>query len=396
MTVIIEPDRVTADSLHTAAGSQATVLTSVDGLAAELKSGSVDVVVLGPSIDATQAMRTAEALRITQPAVGVVLVRTRLESGLLPEALRSGVRDIVEERNLASLADSIRRQHQIAEAIRSQSNDDATLGQVITVFSAKGGCGKTTVSTNLASMLAAEGHGRVAVVDLDLAFGDVAIVMQLFPTHSIADAVPMADGLDADGVRQLMTEHSSGVLALTAPISPDAKDTVGSELIGQLLTLLKHEYDYVIVDTSPSFDDQVLAAFDHSDQLVVLATPDIPALKNLKVSLDTLDLLGFPREKIKVVVNRADAQVGLSVTEVARTIKASVDGQLPSTRDVPASINRGDVLALTQPSHPFSRALRAFMQSSITQQGGAVEDDRSGSDNSPTRRYFFRRRTAAA
>ena len=233
---------------------------------------------------------------------------------------------------------------------------------MVTVFSAKGGCGKTTLATNLAAVLADRGRRQVCLLDLDLAFGDVAIALQLFPVHTIADAIPLGETLDAEGVRSLLTPHSPGLTTLVAPVEPGTASSIPAELITKILTILRESFDYVVIDTPPAFDDQVLAAFDQSDIIANLATLDIPAIKNLKLTLETLDLLNFPRDRWQILLNRADSKVGLSVHDVEKSLAATIAVQIPSSRDVPAATNRGVPIVLDQPRHPVSLAIRKFAE----------------------------------
>ena len=136
--------------------------------------------------------------------------------------------------------------------------------------------------------------------------------------------------------------------------------SIPAELVGRILDVLREQYDFVVVDTPPAFDDQVLAAFDRSDVIALLATLDIPAVKNLKLTLETMELLNYPPERYCVVMNRSDAKVGLALSEVEKTLGTKVVAQIPSSRDVPASTNRGVPLALEQPRHPVTLALAAF------------------------------------
>ena len=371
MSVIVESEPTRAETLRSALGPGVPVLVSLDDLRRHLEGHPAeDAVVLGSSIDQEAAFALADAMRISRPSLGVVLVRRRIDTPLLVDALRAGVREVVEERNLAGVNDAVRRVRDVAAAMRQRINhgDDAeTLrrGVVVTVFSAKGGCGKTTLASNLAAALAEGGRRDVCLVDLDLNFGDVAIVLQLFPAHTLADAVPLMETLDVPAVTALLTPHSPGLSALVAPVEPGAAETVPASLVTTIVAMLREQFAYVVIDTPPAFTDHVLAAFDQSDLIALLATLDIPALKNLKLTLETLDLLNYPRERLRVVLNRADSKVGLALSEVEKTLKVPIALHIPSSRAVPASINRGVPILLDDPSHPVSVAIRQFGEAHI-------------------------------
>lgn len=368
MAVIVDLDPAAAEMLNAALGGEAQVLPSVDALRRHLETHlGEDCVVVGATVDQGTALGLAESMRVPRPSLGFVLVRRRIDTSVLAEAIRAGVREVVEERDLSGLGAAVRRTQQLARAMR-ESVESAELGEgyeprgrILTVFSAKGGCGKTTISTNLAAVLADRGKREVCLVDLDLAFGDVAIALQLFPSHTIADAIPLGETLDAQGVHQLLTPHSPGLSALVAPVEPGAASTIPAELVGDILDILRDQFDYVVVDTPPAFDDQVLAAFDRSDVIALLATMDIPAIKNLKLTLETMELLNYPRERYQVVMNRADAKVGLVVSEVEKTLRTPIVAQIPSSAEVPKATNRGVPIVLDQPKHPVSLAIRAFV-----------------------------------
>ncbi len=392
MTAIFDHDSSTADSLRSTVGGSAIVVPSLDGLRRHLETNlAEDAVVLGPSVDLSAAAALAGSMRVTRPSLGVILIRRRLDTSVLAEALRAGVREVIEERDMSGLNAAVGRVRDIARAMREQVLGPDTLeeptskGRLITVFSAKGGCGKTTLATNLAAALADRGRREVCLVDLDLAFGDVAIALQLFPAHTIADAVPLGSALDASAIASLLTPHSPGLTTLVAPLEPGAAESIPAELVGRVLDLLKERFDYVVVDTPPAFDDQVLVAFDRSDLVALLATLDIPALKNLKLTLETMDLLNFPRDRWRIVLNRADSKVGLAYSEVEKTLGVPISVQIPSSRDVPASINRGVPIVLDDPRHPVSQSIRDFAESAVAGSGRAemsgthgIRSDRRG------------------
>lgn len=399
MTIILELDTTAGETIRSALGQNTKIAESFDALRRHLATDEAeDSAVLGPSVDLQSALELSEAMRVARPSLGVVLVRRRVDASLLQEALRAGIREVVEERDLAGLNAAVRRSGLLARALRDHDpagtpdQGPSKRGTVVTVFSAKGGCGKTTLSTNLAAALADGGNRKVCLVDLDLAFGDVAIALQLFPAHTIADAVPLADTLDAPALLSLLSQHSPGLSALVAPLEPGTGEAIQGSLVGTILDLLRNEFDYLVIDTPPAFDDHVLAAFDRSDIVALIATLDIPALKALKLTLETLDLLNYSREKIRVVMNRSDSKVGLSLTEVQKTLKAPITAHIASSRDVPASINRGVPIVLDSPKHPVSQAIRRFGEEQIIKSSAAVIPDKLRSD----RRGLLRRKATSA
>jgi pilus assembly protein CpaE len=369
-TVIVDGDLVTAQRMANACGPAPETVTTTPALRQRLDVDPLPLtVVLGPSVPLHEAVGIAEQQRLR--AVGVVLVRDAVDTSLLAEALRGGVREVVLVSDLPGLSEAVKRSDELSEALRSIPGRTGDPGPghgatVVTVFSAKGGSGKTTMATNLAAALADKGRRDVVLVDLDLAFGDVAIALQLFPAHTIADAVPLGeDDLDFSGLQALLTPHSPGLTTLVAPLEPGAAETIPASLVTRIIEVLRENFDFVVVDTPPAFDDQVLAAFDLSDVMVLIATLDIPALKNLKLTLETLDLLNYPRDRWRIVLNRADSKVGLAIAEVERTLRVPITAHVPSSREVPASINRGVPLVLDEGRHPVSVAIKDFAEDHV-------------------------------
>ncbi len=198
MPVVADPDNATVTSLLTAMPSGAHGLDSIDRLLAWLSDHTEEyVVVLGPHLDFEEAVALCESLRVARPTISVVLVREALDTHVLTRAMQAGARDVVPDDDLDAVAAAVGRAHQLYVALRGPAGA-VHLGKVVTVFSPKGGVGKTTMAVNLALALTDRGARKVCLVDLDLAFGDVAITMQLFPTHSIEHAIGSDDSLDAD------------------------------------------------------------------------------------------------------------------------------------------------------------------------------------------------------
>lgn len=370
MIVVIESDALSLASMQGVLGQNVTAVPTLEqAQRILLDDPSVEAAVVGPQVDLGGALQLAGQMRIARPLLGVIVVRSRIDTALLTEALRAGVREVISDRDTPGLDAAVRRVVAVSQALRdsagmaptsTESGNGSPSGRLVSVFSAKGGCGKTTLSTNLAAALADGGRRRVCIVDLDLAFGDVAIVMQLFPARTLADAVPLSDSLDEGALEGLATQHSAGLVAYVAPVEPGIGEVISAPLVARILRMLKGMYDYVVVDTPPAFTDHVLAAIDESDVVALIATLDIPALKNLKLTLETLDLLNYPRDRWRVVVNRSDSKVGLALSEVEKTLNMSISVEIPSSRAVPAAINRGVPIVLDDPSHAVSAAIRRF------------------------------------
>ncbi len=383
MTFVLETNPVTALALQATMGPVVQPVNGLAGLARQLAEDPMqDLVVIGPDFDLLAALDFAASQRVERPSLGVVLVRTGVDANLLGAALRAGVREVVETGNLPGLHEACERSAELSRRVRIGWGDDRApaerqLGRMITVFSAKGGCGKTTVATNLAVALATSGAGRVCLLDLDLAFGDVAIALQLFPTSTIADAVGLQNALDETAVRSLITAHGSGLDVVAAPLEPGAVDRIPGSLVNDLLGVLKTMYAFIVVDTPPAFTDHVLAAFDQSDEYVLMATLDVPALKNLKLTMETLIMLDYPRDRWRIVLNRSDAKVGLGLDDVQKAINASIALEIPSSRAVPASINRGVPIVLDAPNHPVSAAIRRLAASHLPVAVATPRDRRS-------------------
>jgi pilus assembly protein CpaE len=365
MIVLADPDRRFQARVSDALGRKddLTVVDSVMLLDKVLhdKAGQIAVVVLGPNLGMEESLEVSRRAQTNMSAVSVVLVANALTPDVLQQAIRSGVRDVLPAAfTTAQMVDTVSRAEALSMQIAGRVGQAAPIadtggpgeGKVITVFSSKGGCGKSFVASNLAVALAQKTGEEVAMIDLDLQFGDLAIMLQLFPARTIYDAAQNLDRLDADALKGYLTPHRGSVFLLAAPLEPGLSETISAESVAKIIRLMKRNYRYVIVDTPPSFTDHVLAALDESDESVLITSMDVPSIKNLKLSLQTLELLGFGRDRIRLILNRADSKVGLRVQEVEKTLGTRIDVSVPSSREVPLSINRGTPLILEDPRSP--------------------------------------------
>ncbi len=357
MPVIVEADSASIAPLLGQMPTGSHSVASIDRMHAWLDQHADEyVVVLGPGVGLATALECAEDLRIKRPTVSVVLVREHFDTDVLARSMHAGVRDVVVAGNDdKALTRAVERAHQLYQALRGPGGV-RQLGRVVTVFSPKGGVGKTTSSVNLALALTDRGARKVCLVDLDLAFGDVAITMQLFPTHSIEQAVGSEDSVDLAMLEGLLTRHEDSLTVLAAPAHPDVRERITPLLISRILRALRDGFDYIVVDTSPSFDDATLTALDETDECVIVATLDVPTLKNVKVALETMDMLSIARGHRHLLLNRADDAVGISVEKVESILGMPVSSQVATAVDIAASTNSGTPIVSHKPHHAASQA----------------------------------------
>ncbi len=357
MPVLVENDSSLIDSLVRAMPTGSHAVAATERALAWLDQHPDEyVVVLGPSVELQGALTTAEQLRISRPTVSVVLLRHQFDTDVLTKAMQAGVRDVVVAGgDDQALTGAVARAHQLHQALRGPGGA-RNLGRVVTVFSPKGGVGKTTTSVNLAVALNDRGARKVCLVDMDLAFGDVAITMQLFPTHSIEQAVGAENSVDLAMLEGMLTRAQDSLSILAAPPHPDVRERISPLLISRILRALRDGFDYVVVDTSPSFDEATLTALDETDECVIVATLDVPTLKNVKVALETMDMLSIARGHRHLYLNRADEAVGISIDKVESILNMPVVAQAASAIDIAAATNAGTPIVSHNPSHPASQA----------------------------------------
>ncbi|QCW51223.1 AAA family ATPase [Nocardioides dongxiaopingii] len=399
MPVVVEPHDQSVAALLPLLPAGSQVVGSPAPLAGWLDRHPDEyVVVVGPGVDLETALTVSQDLRTARPTVSVVLVVGRVDTAVLVRAMKAGARDVVALGDTAAFTAAVRQAYDTSEALRGPSGA-RHVGRLITVFSPKGGVGKTTVAVNLALALSEGGARRVCLVDLDLAFGDVAITMQLSPTHTIEQAIGSEVSLDLATVEGLLTRHEGSLMVLAAPLHPDVRERVTPALVVTVLRTLKESFDFVVVDTPPSLDDQILTALDETDECIVVAGLDVPTLKNVKVALETLDVLNIARGHRHLVLNRADEAVGIDVDRVQTILQMPVSAQLPSSLAVAAATNSGTPILAREPGHPVSQAVRrlAASLSGVTVAPPTSTDRRHAAPAPRARRRMFgrgRRETA--
>ena len=377
---VVEPHPPTRDRMLRLLGNGGTPFNSIEELASRLTGSVPVVVILGPSCATAADLAIAERLIAAHPALGAILVVEELTTSLLQQALRAGVKDVLTlSGDATQLSTAIQRVAVTLDATprRAAGGDvpaDQTpemvdpggsgqLGQVLTVFSTKGGAGKSVIATNLAVALAQRSNQPVCLVDADLQFGDVAVMLKLTPHHTIVDAVASIDRMDAPLLESLLVTHEmSGLRVLPAPLEPAFADQVGAAEMVAIVEQLRTFCSFVIVDTPAYFNDVVLGLVEISDKVVLVAGMDIPNIKNVKIGLQTLRLLNTPMEKLMLVLNRSNSKVKLDIGEVERTLQVKADALIPSDVLIPQSVNKGVPVVLHAPKSPVAKSIQQMTE----------------------------------
>jgi pilus assembly protein CpaE len=230
-------------------------------------------------------------------------------------------------------------------------------GKLLAVYSGKGGVGCTTLAVNLALALQSEDTPTI-LVDADLQFGDIKVLMNLQSGYSIADVAASAEGLDQELLEQVVVSYEKGLHVLLAPPSPEIGDEVTVEGVRNLIELLRGHYAYIVIDADSYLNDVALAILEQADLILTIATPDVPAIKNTSMLIDTLHKLDIPRERLTLVMNQVDKKDGIRAEKVSETLKHEVLVEIPFDRiAVKGSINKGQPLLLDQKSHPLMKPL---------------------------------------
>ncbi len=362
-------------------GAQAfAALDEAEG--ARVQPGRPLVFVLGPSQATQDALGRVGAVLKATPGTGAVLVVSRPSAEVMRLALRAGVDDALDladagpdlAQAVAEVAYRLEQGLASAASAEGASNGSGGAGPrhgfVTSVFSPKGGVGKSVVAVNLAAALARQSGQPVVIVDLDLQFGDVAVMLRLQPLHTFADAISAGDRLDETLLRSFLLRHDrSGVHVLGAPTSPSAADQVEPASMLQILDLLRRMFSYVVVDTPPHLSEVVLQAVAASDLVSFLVAMDVPSVKNARLGLQAFELLQFPLERVVLLLNRADSRVHLSAHDIEKALEMKVDMELPSEAAVPQSVNQGSPTLLEYPRSRFAAQMGQLAELVLARSG---------------------------
>ena len=341
--------------------SDIQIVGIVDGLEEgwrTLQESSSDVLVVACGGYSDRALFLIDAAVKQRPDRPVVVLCDPSPNGFLNRAFEVGADDIItlpasKEHVRFALEKAVARKHGAAVG------SGVALSPMICVLGPKGGTGKTLTSCNLAVSLAAEGR-KVVVLDLDLQFGDVGLSLGLAPEKTLYDLAKSAGSVDAEKLDAYFARHESGVNVLMAPTRPDHAAAISVEFLRELYATLRATSDYVIVDTPPGFTPEVIASIDSSTHICMVGMLDSLSLKNTKLGLETLELMGYNADRIRLVLNRADSRVGITRDDVAAIVGRAPDILVPSDRDIPRSVNEGRPIARAKPRSDAAQAFRSL------------------------------------
>jgi pilus assembly protein CpaE len=332
------------------------LVSGVDDAWVRLHETANDLLVIVCGGQSEAVLNLIDSAVVERPRRPVVVLSYGSPNGFTRRVFAAGADDVVM---LPVTSDELlfALQKAVARKAGTDGGGSFVRAPLICVLGPKGGTGKTLTSTSLAVALAEAGKS-VALVDLDLQFGDVGLCMGLTPKQTIFDLVRTGGSLDEEKLDGFLMPHSSGVKVLIAPSRPDHAAVVSIDFLREVYATLRAMMDYVIVDTPPGFTPEVIATIDNSTSIVMVGMLDALSLKNTKLGLETLDLMGFPSENIKLLLNRARSRVGISDDEVVAIIGRQPDVMVPSDRDIPRAVNEGKPILMAKPQSEAAEAFR--------------------------------------
>jgi pilus assembly protein CpaE len=359
------------------ADSEIEVLALVEGFEegwATLQETAPDVVVVATAGYSERALFFIDGAVKQRPERPVVVLSESSPNGFVQRVFETGADDLV---TIPESPDHVGFTLQKAVA-RKQGAAVATgvaLAPMICVLGPKGGTGKTLTSCNLGVSLSCTGR-KTVIVDLDLQFGDVGLALGLVPEKTVYDLAKSGGSLDSEKLDAYLVAHPSGVRVLMAPTRPDHASGITIEFLRDVYAALRSTYEYVIVDTPPGFTPEVIASIDSSSEICMVGMLDSLSLKNTKLGLETLELMGYDPQRIRFVLNRADSRVGIGMDEVAAIVGRPPDVLVPSDRDIALSINEGTPVVLARGKSEVARAFRSLADMYVVTDGQPATNGR--------------------
>jgi pilus assembly protein CpaE len=351
-----------------------------------------DVVLMDINMPDMDGITATEQLATSAPSTAVVMMSVQGEADYLRRSMLAGAREfLVKPFSSDELTASIRqvssREREKASRIgvpvaagSTAAGPDGDYGQIVAVFSPKGGVGRTTVAVNLAVAAASELGRKVVILDGSFQFGDVGVLLNLNPkSKSMADVVQVLEAGDLDSIDTFVLDHNSGVRVLLAPPSPEVAETITPAIVKKVLESLRQTHDLVVVDCTAFFNDTTLAILDSADIILTMLSLEITSIKNMRLFLEVADQLGYESGKVRLVLNRADSTLGIRVADVEHSIGRKVDETIVSDgRSVVYALNRGIPFFVSNREAQVSQDILRLARSVVGERVGVATgaDDR--------------------
>ncbi len=367
-----------------------SVATSAEETIRMLADTPVDVLLVACAGYSDRALLLLEAVVKHNPDQHVMVLGHGSPNGFLRRAFEAGADDIVM---LPATREHVRFEiHKlIARKQGSEQPVSAETSRLVCVLGPKGGTGKTLTATNLAVALAQRGE-RVALIDLDLQFGDVALCLGLPPERTVYDLAQSPGALDFEKLDAFLATHTSGVRTLIAPRRPDQASAVGAELLREVYSILRSTFDWVVVDTPPGFTAEVITSIDSSTDVVMVGMLDSLSLKNTKLGLETLELMKYDPDHIYLLLNRAHSRVGISQSDVEAVLGRAPDILIPSDREIPRTVNEGIPIVIARPQSEPAEAYGQLAELLAAPEAGQEPLVAAAAGGSRSKRRLFGRK----
>ncbi|HEY4377808.1 MAG TPA: AAA family ATPase, partial [Acidimicrobiales bacterium] len=354
-----------------------------------------------PAVDLRDVIRAGAVDLIELPAAPRLVAAVLDRAVGLRRTIVHGTPPVVEApppgQGATVTTDALRPPTRVAEpeptADPPPSEPAVALAKVVTIASASGGCGKTFLAANMAWYLATHTGRRACIIDLDLQFGEVSSSLRLRPRYTIAELIDHEAGADTDlapFIEEFTEVHDTGIHVLAAPRDPAGADAIGPADVGRVIDAARRRFDYVVIDTPPALADTVVVAFNRSDELYVMATLDVPSVRNMRVFLGTLERLQIPKDDIRLLLNKAERDSGVDVRQVLKLFPQGFDATLPYAREVSRSLNMGKPVMAASPTAEISRLMGGGLRRLLPPEAAAKVDAGLG------RRSWFRRSSSGA
>ena len=347
----------------------------------------VDVVIVSIEEPVARSVRTIESLAVGARSWPVLGISTQSDRDTMRKAVVAGVRDyLVWPAGVGEMRNAILNIHRTEQSRRSALEQGRTVGRVgtiIAVVGVKGGIGKSTVASNVAVALAEQTRQQIAFADLDLQFGDAAVMLDLVPARTIEQAAKEVTSANPQLIQDYLVDHASRVRLLAAPTSPEGAETITEDQVGEVLEALAATHDYVVVDTSAQLDGISMRVMDLATLVLLVVVPEVPSVRRTRAALTLMQEWGYSRDKVKLVVNRTRKKSEVPLAEIEKVLQYPVFAQIPDGLAAAKGITLGTPAVLSAPKSEVGQAFAELGRVLV------------GNPQPSRRRGLFRRKQAA-